>query len=90
MFQSFLKETGLEQDQKYLDSVQNSAWDVAFFWPRLKAFWFSNMQEANLTVEVGSPAPNPVLVRLSDGVECHLLDIAKAGRPLVINFGSCT
>lgn len=48
------------------------------------------MQEANLTVEVGSPAPNPVLVRLSDGVECHLLDIAKAGRPLVINFGSCT
>lgn len=40
MFQSFLKETGLEQDQKYLDSVQNSAWDVAFFWPRLKAFWF--------------------------------------------------
>ncbi|XP_063586619.1 thyroxine 5-deiodinase-like isoform X1 [Penaeus indicus] len=89
-FQAFLEDTGLQQDKKYLDCVQNSVGDIAFFWQRLKAMWFSNMQEANLTVEVGSPAPNPVLVRLSDGVECRLLDMAKAGRPLVINFGSCT
>ncbi|XP_047474175.1 thyroxine 5-deiodinase-like [Penaeus chinensis] len=89
-FQMFLKDTGLQQDKKYLDCVQNSVGDITFFWQRLKAMWFGNMQEANLTVEVGSPAPNPALVRLSDGVECHLLDMAKVGRPLVINFGSCT
>ncbi|XP_042881238.1 thyroxine 5-deiodinase-like isoform X1 [Penaeus japonicus] len=90
MFHNFLKETGLQEDKKYLDCVQNSVGDIAFFWPRLKAMWFSNMQEAELTLEVGSPAPNPALVRLSDGSECRLLDLAKAGRPLVINFGSCT
>lgn len=39
-FQMFLKDTGLQQDNKYLDCVQNSVGDIAFLWQRLKAMWF--------------------------------------------------
>jgi len=40
--------------------------------------------------QVGSPAPNPVLLNLSDRASTSLLSLATPGRPLVINFGSCT
>jgi len=40
--------------------------------------------------QVGSPAPNPTLVDLSNKSSTSLLSLAKAGRPLVVNFGSCT
>ena len=39
--------------------------------------------------EVGQMAPDVGLVRL-DGSNCRLLDFMKAGRPLVVVFGSCT
>ena len=42
------------------------------------------------TVKTGERAPNPKVLS-SDGThEYNLLDFAKPGRPLVINFGSCT
>lgn len=43
-----------------------------------------------MTAEEGGKAPNPKTVRLSDRSECHLLDLAKQGRPYVIIFGSIT
>ena len=39
---------------------------------------------------VGKPAPNPPVVKLDGVTQVNLLDFAKAGRPLVLNFGSCS
>ena len=40
-------------------------------------------------LKVGLPAPNINILTL-DGVKKKLLDFEKKGRPLVVNFGSCT
>jgi len=40
--------------------------------------------------QVGSPAPNPTLLNLSDKSHTSILSLATPGRPLVLNFGSCT
>ena len=40
-------------------------------------------------VKLHSDAPNTTLHTL-DGHECQLLDYMRPGRPLVLNFGSCT
>ena len=39
---------------------------------------------------VGKPAPNPPVVKMDGVTQVNLLDFAKAGRPLVLNFGSCS
>ena len=39
---------------------------------------------------VGKLAPNPPVVKIDGVTLVSLLDFAKAGRPLVFNFGSCT
>lgn len=50
----------------------------------------SVVREATMRAEEGGVAPNPEVLRLSDGSRCHLLDAAVSARPLVINFGSCS
>jgi len=40
--------------------------------------------------QVGCPAPDPTLLNLLDRSSTNLLSLATPGRPLVINFGSCT
>lgn len=40
--------------------------------------------------QLGGKAPNLELVDLEKKSSVFLLDMAKAGRPLVLNFGSCT
>ena len=40
-------------------------------------------------LKVGLPAPNINILTL-DGVKKKLLDFENKGRPLVVNFGSCT
>ena len=64
-------------------------------WEAYKESVFALLREASLgTVSEGEPAPNVTVYKLSkaDGstVPCNLLDFAKEGRPLVINFGSCS
>jgi hypothetical protein len=45
---------------------------------------------AETLAAVGRDAPDPVVHRM-DGSTCHLVtELAKPGRPLVLNFGSCT
>ena len=39
---------------------------------------------------VWKPAPNPPVVKMDGVTQVNLLDLAKAGRPLVLNFGSCS
>ena len=41
-------------------------------------------------VHAGEVPRNCKLLRFEDGSECHLVDFKKAGRPLVLNFGSCS
>ena len=43
----------------------------------------------NCKLKVGMDCPNPELLTL-DKRTVKLLDVAKAGRLLVVNFGSCT
>lgn len=40
--------------------------------------------------QVGEDAPNPELIDLRTRSRVSLLSLARAGKPLVLNFGSCT
>jgi len=40
--------------------------------------------------QVGQEAPNPELIDLRTRNRVWLLSLARAGKPLVLNFGSCT
>ena len=40
--------------------------------------------------ETGQPAPNPTVIKMKDLSQVNLLDLATSGRPLVLNFGSCS
>jgi len=40
--------------------------------------------------KLGSQAPDAKVIKLEDGKEVNLLSFARAGRPLLINFGSCS
>ena len=39
---------------------------------------------------LGGAAPNSKVVTFEGKIQRHLLDYKKAGRPLVLNFGSCS
>ena len=57
-------------------------------WPRI-------LQKARIEfiAEENDQVPNYKLYHMNERAEvteCHLLDFAKPGRPLVLNFGSCT
>ena len=41
-------------------------------------------------VSAGEVLHNSKLLRFEDGSECRLLDFKRVGRPLVLNFGSCS
>jgi len=49
-----------------------------------------NIRNILKEAQVGSPAPNPILFDLSNKCSTRLLSVAKLGRPMVVNFGSCT
>ncbi|KAF2347958.1 Iodothyronine deiodinase [Trinorchestia longiramus] len=59
-------------------------------WHRLCSFVRWSLAEHRITTKVGSPAPNPLVVELEGSRKRRLLDLAKSGRPLVLNFGSCS
>jgi len=48
------------------------------------------IQEPYREARVGLPAPNPTVVTARTRELKSLLDTAKEGRPLILNFGSCT
>merc|ERR1739838_1221408 len=48
------------------------------------------IQDILKEAQVGSAAPNPSLIDLPTKTSITLLSLAKAGSPLVVNFGSCT
>ena len=50
----------------------------------------SGLIQANRKAELNEEAPNPALLELTTKKLVKLLDYQKPGRPLVLNFGSCT
>jgi len=48
------------------------------------------IQEPYREAIVSLPAPNPTVVLAKSGEQVPLLSTAKEGRPLILNFGSCT
>ena len=46
------------------------------------------MRDILKAAQLGEPAPNLELVDLATKTKLHLLSLAKAGRPFVVNFGS--
>ena len=48
------------------------------------------MSQASRTAEMGGDAPNPKVFDLKKKKVVDLLDFESSGRPLVLNFGSCT
>ncbi|XP_042215639.1 thyroxine 5-deiodinase-like isoform X2 [Homarus americanus] len=75
--------------ERLLSSIEGTL-DFANTKEKSKAIWEGTMREVNMLAELGGKAPNPVMMRLEGRSQCHLLDEAKPGRPLIINFGSCT
>ena len=56
---------------------------------RLKYHVFKDLLALQHEAKLGNKAPN-CEVKTLEGASCNLLDFMKAGRPLVLNFGSCT
>jgi len=66
--------------------------DIAFIgsMDNLKGMTGNLIRNALKEAQEGSPAPNTEVVNLVSRKSGKLLDWAKKGRPLVLNFGSCT
>lgn len=56
----------------------------------LKAVWHGHKLDFLKTAHLGYVAPNTEVVQLGDLKRSRILDYAKAKRPLILNFGSCT
>jgi len=69
-----------------------SSSDVAFFMSldRVKQQTMNQLRDILKEAQIGGAAPNPELIDLDSRAKLPLLSLARAGRPLVINFGSCT
>ncbi|KAL9974882.1 hypothetical protein ACROYT_G011981 [Oculina patagonica] len=67
-----------------------SYWDSLFTDQMFQNVWHSVALDLNKKIKQGCEAPNSPVVSLT-GKHCFpLLQMAKAGRPLVLNFGSLT
>lgn len=66
----------------YADSVYNFHF--------VKAIWRSRYLDCFKEAFLGGKAPDATVVNLRTNQVVNLLDIQAGGRPLVLNFGSCT
>jgi len=76
---------------KMMDSIKSTE-DLGFMFSldKVKMITMNNVRDILKEAQVGQPAPNPELVDLETRAKLPLVSLAKAGRPLVLNFGSCT
>lgn len=56
----------------------------------LKAVWHGHKLDFLKAARLGRGAPNTEVVQLEDRRRARILDFAKDGRLLILNFGSCT
>ncbi len=59
-------------------------------WSSWKVIWQCVCQSLYENVKQGGKGPNPKVLSQDGATEYNLLDFAKPGRPLVLNFGSCS
>lgn len=88
MFQRAEKEMGGKPDGEMVRSTK----DVAFLFSfdMIKMNIGNQIRDILKTAKVGELAPSPELVDLETKAMVPLLSLARTGRPLVLNFGSCT
>ena len=71
-----------------LKMPQDDYWDSMFSRQMLTGLWRFIFLDINKKTKLGTKAYNSPLVSLDGKTYCRLLDSAKQGRPLVVNFGS--
>jgi len=64
--------------------------DFLFSWDIKQFFLESAINDAMKAARLGSEAPNPTVLNLTSSQLTPLLSLAKQGRPMILNFGSCT
>jgi len=76
---------------KMINSIKSTE-DLGFMFSldKVKMITMNNVRNILKEAQVGQPSPNPELVDLETRAKLPLVSLAKAGRPLVLNFGSCT
>ncbi len=70
-------------------TIEDYAYSFAT-WSAWKPIWNEVCQPLYETVKQGGKAPNPKVLSQDGATVYSLLDFAKPGRPLVLNFGSCS
>jgi len=91
---NFIKGSATRQKmhpQKLMDSIKSTE-DIGFMFSldKVKMMTMNNIRDILKEAQVGETAPNPELIDLETRAKLPLISLAKAGRPLVLNFGSCT
>ena len=69
--------------EDYMDSFTNYSTLVTVFQRLYESVFYESVVQ-------GGGAPNPKVLSSDGSKEHNLMDFAKAGRPLVLNFGSCS
>ena len=70
--------------------LDDYTWTYGKFSTWLYVFEKMYLEYAYKKAERNGKAPNPKVLTADDKVEVKLLDFASAGRPFVLNFGSCS
>jgi len=71
-----------------IESVEDL--DYIFSWDIKQRFIEKAIKDVLKEAMVGSDAPNPIIFNMTTSKLTPLLSLSKRGRPLVLNFGSCT
>jgi len=71
-----------------IESVEDL--DYIFSWDIKQRFIEKTINDVLKQAKVGSEAPNPIIFNMTTSKLTPLLSLSKQGRPLVLNFGSCT
>jgi len=88
MMKAKLNTTGMIEFGKNLKSVEDM--DYLFSLASVKKRFSNAMGNVLKEAQIGSRAPSPELYDLKTQSVVSLLSRSKPGRPLVINFGSCS
>lgn len=83
-------QTSEKSTSKHATITSGAVGDLRYFGWRMYNLTRNILREAMVDAHEEDKSPNPTMLRYDTKKTCQLLDVAKAGRPLVINFGSCS
>lgn len=73
-----------------LEMKSDDYWDSLFGVEMFQAMWQLSLLHQNKKAKLGGKAYNSPVFSPDGQKSFHLLDLMKAHRPLVVNFGSCS